>query len=73
MTSQFATSGRGSWPTGGLTSRFAMYLRHRSGLSHLRGLTKTEVMQHLCMEQRLVVVEVDLCRGFKCSMQLTIG
>lgn len=48
-------------------------LRHRSGLSHLRGVTKTELMDHLAMEQRLAAAPVDHLRGVQAYHALTYG
>src|SRR6201987_4801571 len=48
-------------------------LRHRSGLSHLRGVTKTELMDHLLMEERLAAAPVDHLRGVQAYHALTYG
>jgi CubicO group peptidase (beta-lactamase class C family) len=48
-------------------------LRHRSGLSHLRGVTKTELMDHLLMEERLAAAPVDRLRGVQAYHALTYG
>src|SRR6201994_4873896 len=48
-------------------------LRHRSGLSHLRGVTKTELMDHLLMEERLAAAPVDPLRGVQAYHALTYG
>jgi CubicO group peptidase (beta-lactamase class C family) len=48
-------------------------LRHRSGLSHLRGVTKTELMDHLLMEERLAAAPVDHLHGFPAYHALTFG
>ncbi len=48
-------------------------LRHRAGLSHLRGVTKTEVMDHILMEQRLAAAPVDHLRGVQAYHALTYG
>uniref|UniRef100_UPI002612FADE serine hydrolase domain-containing protein n=1 Tax=Mycobacterium sp. TaxID=1785 RepID=UPI002612FADE len=48
-------------------------LRHRSGLSHLRGVTKTDLMDHLLMEQRLAAAPVDHLRGVQAYHALTYG
>jgi CubicO group peptidase (beta-lactamase class C family) len=48
-------------------------LRHRSGLSHLRGVGKTELMDHLLMEQRLAEAPVDHLRGVQAYHALTYG
>ncbi len=48
-------------------------LRHRSGLSHLRGVTKTQLMDHLLMEERLAAARVDHLRGVQAYHALTYG
>jgi len=48
-------------------------LRHRAGLSHLRGVTKAELMDHLLMEQRLAAAAVDHLRGVQAYHALTYG
>jgi CubicO group peptidase (beta-lactamase class C family) len=48
-------------------------LRHRSGLSHLRGVTKTELMDHIVMEERLAAAPVDHLRGVQAYHALTYG
>src|SRR6201997_3990236 len=48
-------------------------LRHRSGLSHLKGVSKTELMDHLLMEERLAAAPVDHLRGVQAYHALTYG
>jgi CubicO group peptidase (beta-lactamase class C family) len=48
-------------------------LRHRSGLSHLKGVTKTELMDHHLMEERLAAAPVDYLRGAPAYHALTYG
>ena len=48
-------------------------LRHRAGLSHLRGVTRMELMDHLLMEQRLAAAPVDHLRGVQAYHALTYG
>ncbi|MDT5096022.1 MAG: hypothetical protein QOH60_5385 [Mycobacterium sp.] len=48
-------------------------LRHRAGLSHLKGVTKEEVMDHLQMEQRLAAAPVDHLKGLPAYHALTYG
>ncbi|HEY9305903.1 MAG TPA: serine hydrolase domain-containing protein [Mycobacterium sp.] len=48
-------------------------LRHRSGLSHLKGVSKTELMDHLLMEERLAAAPVDHLRGAPAYHALTYG
>ncbi|MCV7441200.1 beta-lactamase family protein [Mycobacterium paraense] len=48
-------------------------LRHRSGLSHLRGVSKAELMDHLLMEEKLAAAPVDHLRGVQAYHALTYG
>ena len=48
-------------------------LRHRSGLSHLKGVTKEDLLDHLIMEQRLAEAPVDHLRGRPAYHALTFG
>jgi CubicO group peptidase (beta-lactamase class C family) len=48
-------------------------LRHRSGLSHLKGVDKTELMDHHVMEERLAAAPVDRLRGAPAYHALTYG
>jgi len=48
-------------------------LRHRSGLSHLKGVDKTALMDHLLMEQRLAAAPADHLRGAPAYHALTYG
>jgi CubicO group peptidase (beta-lactamase class C family) len=48
-------------------------LRHRSGLSHLKGVTKTDLMDHLLMEERLAAAPVDHLKGAPAYHALTFG
>jgi len=48
-------------------------MRHRSGLSHLKGVDKTQVMDHLLMEQRLAAAAPDHLRGVQAYHALTYG
>ncbi|HEV7362536.1 MAG TPA: serine hydrolase domain-containing protein, partial [Mycobacterium sp.] len=48
-------------------------LRHRAGLSHLRGVTKTDLMDHVAMETRLAAAPVDHLRGVQAYHALTYG
>jgi CubicO group peptidase (beta-lactamase class C family) len=63
---EFAASGKAD-----ITVREVM--RHRSGLSHLKGVTKTELMDHLLMEQRLAEAAPDHLRGVQAYHALTYG
>ncbi|MGE5696064.1 MAG: serine hydrolase domain-containing protein [Candidatus Sericytochromatia bacterium] len=48
-------------------------LRHRSGLSHLKGVSKIELMDHYRMEERLAAAPVDHLRGAPAYHALTYG
>lgn len=65
------------WPEFGANGKAEItvrdVLRHRSGLSHLRGVTKTELMDHLLMEKRLAAAPVDHLRGVQAYHALTYG
>ena len=65
------------WPEFGANGKSKItvreVLRHRSGLSHLKGVTKTELMDHLLMEERLAAAPVDHLHGFPAYHALTYG
>lgn len=48
-------------------------LRHRSGLAHLKGVTKDELLDHLLMEERLAAAPADRQRGWQAYHALTYG
>ena len=48
-------------------------LRHRSGLSHLKGVTKDDLLDHLLMEERLAAASADHLRGLPAYHALTFG
>jgi CubicO group peptidase (beta-lactamase class C family) len=48
-------------------------LRHRSGLSHLKGVRKDELLDHHLMEERLAAAPVDHLHGFPAYHALTYG
>jgi CubicO group peptidase (beta-lactamase class C family) len=48
-------------------------LRHRSGLSHLKGVDKAELMDHRLMEERLAAAPADHLRGAPAYHALTYG
>lgn len=48
-------------------------MRHRSGLSHLKGIGKKELMDHLLMEQKLAADAPDHLRGVQAYHALTYG
>lgn len=56
---------------GGITVRDV--LRHRSGLSHLHGVSKNELLDHELMEQRLAAAPTDHLRGRSAYHALTYG
>jgi CubicO group peptidase (beta-lactamase class C family) len=65
------------WPAFGANGKADItvsdVLRHRAGLSHLRGVTRTELMDHLAMEERLAAAPVDHLRGVQAYHALTYG
>lgn len=48
-------------------------LRHRSGLSHLKGVDKADLLDHRLMEERLAAAPVDHLRGWPAYHALTFG
>ena len=48
-------------------------LRHRSGLSHLKGVRREDLLDHLLMEERLAAAPVDHLRGWPAYHALTYG
>lgn len=48
-------------------------LRHRAGLSHLKGVGKDEVMNHLLMEERLAAAPLDRMHGKMAYHAITYG
>ena len=48
-------------------------LRHRSGLSHLKGVTKDELLDHELMEEKLAAAAADHLRGWPAYHALTYG
>jgi CubicO group peptidase (beta-lactamase class C family) len=65
------------WPEFGASGKDEItvrdVLRHRSGLSHLKGVTKDELLDHRLMEQRLAAAPVDHLRGWPAYHALTYG
>jgi CubicO group peptidase (beta-lactamase class C family) len=65
------------WPEFGANGKSEItvrdVLRHRSGLSHLKGVSKTDLMDHLLMEERLAAAPVDHLHGFPAYHALTLG
>ncbi|RDH77500.1 class A beta-lactamase-related serine hydrolase [Mycolicibacterium moriokaense] len=48
-------------------------LRHRSGLSHLKGVSKADLLDHHLMEERLAAAPADHLRGWPAYHALTYG
>jgi CubicO group peptidase (beta-lactamase class C family) len=48
-------------------------LRHRSGLSHLKGVSKDELLNHHLMEEKLAAASVDRLQGWPAYHALTYG
>ena len=48
-------------------------LRHRAGLSHLKGVKKEDLLDHHLMEERLAAAPVDHLRGWPAYHALTYG
>jgi CubicO group peptidase (beta-lactamase class C family) len=65
------------WPAFGASGKEAItvrdVLRHRAGLSHLKGVTKAELLDHLQMEERLAAAPVDHLKGWPAYHALTYG
>jgi CubicO group peptidase (beta-lactamase class C family) len=65
------------WPEFGANGKSGItvrdVLRHRSGLSHLKGVTKDDLLDHLLMEERLAAAPVDHLRGWPAYHALTFG
>jgi CubicO group peptidase (beta-lactamase class C family) len=65
------------WPEFGAKGKSAItvrdVLRHRAGLSHLKGVSKTELLDHHLMEERLAAAPVDYLRGWPAYHALTYG
>src|SRR6188472_669245 len=65
------------WPEFGANAKSDItvrdVLRHRSGLSHLKGVTKDDLLDHLLMEERLAAAPADHLRGYPAYHALTFG
>jgi CubicO group peptidase (beta-lactamase class C family) len=48
-------------------------MRHRAGLSHLNGISKTELMDHAAMEQRIAASPTSRLRGKPAYHAITYG
>ena len=56
-------TGRSSAPTARSDITVRDVLRHRSGLSHLKGVRKEDLLDHQLMEERLAAAPVDHSAG----------
>jgi CubicO group peptidase (beta-lactamase class C family) len=74
---EYDTPGSEYWPEFGANGKSDItvrdVLRHRSGLSHLKGVTKDDLLDHLLMEERLAAAPVDHLRGWPAYHALTFG
>lgn len=65
------------WPEFGANGKSEVtvsdVLRHRSGLAHLKGVDKDEVMDHLLMEQKLAAAPLDRQHGKLAYHAVTYG
>lgn len=65
------------WPEFGVMGKHEItvsdMLRHRAGLSHLKGVDKDTVMDHLLMEERLAAAPVDRAHGKMAYHAITYG
>ena len=65
------------WPEFGANGKAKItvrdVLRHRSGLSDLKGVNKAELLDHRLMEERLAAAPVDHLHGFPAYHALTYG
>ena len=65
------------WPEFGANGKSDITIRdvmqHRSGLSHLKGVGKSELMDHRLMEERLAAAPVDHLKGRPAYHALTYG
>ncbi len=65
------------WPEFGANGKSEItvsdVLRHRAGLSHLKGVDKDTIMDHLQMEERLAAAPVDHAHGKTAYHAITYG
>lgn len=65
------------WPEFGANGKAEITVRdvlqHRAGLAHLRGVGKTEVLDHLLMEERLAAAPLDHQHGKLAYHAITYG
>jgi CubicO group peptidase (beta-lactamase class C family) len=65
------------WPEFGANGKSAItvrdMLRHRAGLSHLKGVSKSELLDHRLMEERIAAAPVDRLAGRGAYHAFTYG
>jgi CubicO group peptidase (beta-lactamase class C family) len=65
------------WPEFGANGKGTItvrdVLRHRAGLSHLKGVSRNDLLDHEMMEERLAAAPVDHLRGWPAYHGLTYG
>ncbi len=65
------------WPEFGVNGKATItvrdMLRHRAGLSHLNGVTRGDLLDHLKMEERIAAAPAGLFRGRPAYHALTYG
>ena len=65
------------WPEFGANGKGTItvrdVLRHRAGLSHLKGVSRNDLLDHEMMEERLAAASVDHSRGWPAYHALTYG
>lgn len=65
------------WPEFGVKGKSTItvsdLLRHRSGLSHLKGVGKKEILDHLRMEEKLAAAPLDRTHGKMAYHAVTYG
>lgn len=65
------------WPEFGVNGKAAItvrdLMRHRAGLSHLNGVTKAELLDHIAMEQRVAAAPATRLVGHPAYHALTYG
>ena len=65
------------WPEFGANGKGTItvrdVLRHRAGLSHLKGVSRNDLLDHEMMEERLAAASVDHLRGWPAYHALTYG
>lgn len=65
------------WPAFAANGKAAITVRelmqHRAGLAHLNGTTKTDLMDHLLMEERMAAAPMGVFKGLPAYHALTYG